>query len=54
VALGGHFLQPQGDETTIRLISLDQTGHVDESAAKFIRLMAGDALPLLRDDWVYT
>jgi hypothetical protein len=50
LALGANFLQPLRDETTIRLISLDQTGHVDESAAKLIRLMARDALPLLRDD----
>ncbi|HDR9134296.1 DUF3800 domain-containing protein [Burkholderia vietnamiensis] len=49
LALGANFPQPLKDEPTIRLISLDQTGQLDESAAKLIRLMARDALPMLKD-----
>jgi hypothetical protein len=47
LALGMNMLQAPAGETTIRLLSLDQTGRVDEHAAAFIRLMGRYARPML-------
>jgi hypothetical protein len=47
LALGMNMLQaPEGD-TTVRLLSLDQTGYLDEKAATFVRLMGRYSRPIL-------
>lgn len=47
LALGMNLLQAPKGETTIGLLSLDQTGRVDEKAATFVRLMGRYARPML-------
>ncbi|WP_426395973.1 DUF3800 domain-containing protein [Ralstonia sp. R-29] len=47
LALGMNMLQAPKGETTVRLLSLDQAGLVDERAATFIRLMGRQARRML-------
>jgi hypothetical protein len=48
VAIGANLLQAAKGETSIRLLSLDQEGVVDEPAAKLIHLMGKSSLPMLK------
>lgn len=47
MAIGMNLLQGARGEPSIRLLSLDQTGRVDETAASRIRLMSAHARPML-------
>lgn len=48
LALGPNMLQAPKGETTVRLLSLDQTGHPDEKAATLVRLIGKYARPMLK------
>lgn len=48
LALGLNMLQAPKDETTVRLLSLDQAGYPDERAADLVRLMGKYARPMLK------
>ncbi|MGF6408368.1 DUF3800 domain-containing protein [Paraburkholderia sp. MM5482-R1] len=47
LALGMNMLQAPKGDTTVRLLSLDQTGRVDEKAARCVRLMGRYSRPML-------
>lgn len=49
MALGANMLEPPRGETAIRLLSLDQSGVVDERVASLVMLMGRYARPMLTD-----